>query len=354
MSAGLLFMLWGETAHPGAAGLHGTGLQTSIALAIASVSWAAWTFVGPRGESRALLVLTALTGLAGSVLLVVHPALAVFWFTFWACVGAGANFPQWTGAAVMTGCCGILLAGYLDHRGDPLASFAAVTFVAYLLGRNRRLYVGMAQQAVLAADERERAATLTERGRIARELHDVLGHSLTSLSLQVEAASAALETTGDVERALSHLDRAGKLVRTGQEEAAAAVRTLREGDVAVQAMVEGLVDAFHRTGRQATLTVAGAPRALPAAPGLAVYRLVQEALTNAAKHAPSTPVAVHLSFTGDALGVSVVNDACAGAATPVSGGQGLAGMRERITAVGGTLTVGRVGAGWRVQAQVAA
>ncbi|WP_198167184.1 sensor histidine kinase [Microbispora sp. ATCC PTA-5024] len=301
-----------------------------------------------------MLILILATGLAGSVLLVLHPALAVFWFTFWACVGAGADFPSRTGGVVVICCCCVLLVGYLDHRGDALAGYAAVAFVAYLLGHNRKLYVDMAQQALRAADDRARAATLTERTRIARELHDVLAHSLTSLSLQVEAASAALETTGDQERALSHLEHAGRLVRSGQEEAVAAVRALREGDVAALAMVERLVGAFREAGGQVTLRVTGPVPTLPASHGMAVYRLVQEALTNAAKHAPGAPVDVHLSFTGDGFAVSVTNDAAADTAAPVSGGNGLAGMRERITAAGGTLTAGRVGAQWRVHAWVGA
>ncbi|MBP2705044.1 hypothetical protein JOL79_14605 [Microbispora sp. RL4-1S] len=354
MSAGLALILWGEIARPGAAGLHSAGPGVSAALVVASASWVAVTFVGPRGGSRTLLILVLATGLAGSVLLVLHPTLAVFWFTFWACVGAGADFPPRAGATVVIGSCCILLVGYLEHRGNALAGYAAVAFVAYLLGRNRKLYVDMARQALRAADDRERAAALAERARIARELHDVLAHSLTSLSLQVEAASAALETTGDLQRALSHLEQAGRLVRGGQEEAIAAVRALREGDVAAQAMVERLVDAFRETGGQVTLRVTGLVPPLPAPHGLAVYRLVQEALTNAAKHAPGAPVDVHFSFTDDGLAVSVTNDAVAAAATPVSGGNGLVGMRERIAAVGGTLTVGRVGAQWRVHARVGA
>jgi signal transduction histidine kinase len=267
-----------------------------------------------------------------------------------------------TGASVV-----IVAAGAVTQRGGVLGAFAAAAFVGYVLGRNRRHYIGEAAAATLAAAERERAATLAERGRIARELHDVLGYSLTGVSLQIESAAAALETTADPKRALSHLDRAGSLVRAGQQEAVDAVRTLREEDAEVDAMVSGLITTQADSGRAVSYTVTGTARPLHAAPALALYRVTQEALTNAAKHAPGQPVEVRLSYTGAAVAVCVLNDmpeAVAGRAasaghaagrpgssgirlsagqhssgehragqnktTAVSGGQGLRGMSERM------------------------
>src|SRR4051812_39290639 len=258
MVAGLAFVLWGEIAHPGIVGMHGTRLATAIALALSAAGWLGWAAAGPRGNSPLLTGFVCWTGLAGSVLLFVHPATAACWFMVFACVDAGAALPARVGMPLAGICGGILLTGYLLHRGDALATFAAVSFVAYVLGTNRRAAA--------------RAAMLAERGRIAAELHDILSHSLTALSLHVEAASAALETTADRDSALVHLAKAARLARSGQEETVAAVRTLRSGAVGVHELITSLMDS---SGLTTNLTVRGKPRPLSAATGMAVYRLLQ-------------------------------------------------------------------------------
>lgn len=352
LCAGLALMVWSVTARPGGAGLHGRGLQVSFALAAASVSWLAWVLVGPRGDPSLFRVFSASTAFSGSVLLILHPALAVYWFTFWPCVSAGAHLAGRAGAGVTGGSVAILAAGYLDHRGTVLAGFAAVAFIGYVLGRNRKLYIDAAREATLAADERERAAMLAERARIARELHDVLAHSLTGVSLQIESAAAVLEATEDTDRALSHLERAGRLVRTGQQEAVAAVRTLREGEVVLHTLVEELIDAGPGRAGAARLTVTGTPGPLDGASALALYRVVQEALTNAAKHAPGREVRVDLVHADGEVTVRVHNETSPAAPEAVGGGHGLLGMGERMAAVGGTLAAGRTDDGWRVEARV--
>ncbi|MCO5994141.1 sensor histidine kinase [Actinoallomurus rhizosphaericola] len=361
MLAGLAFMLWGETTHKGAAGLHGAHLRISVALAVSSAAWLGWAVLGPRGHSPALRAMIAATGLAGSVLLVLHPQPAVYWFTFWACVDAATMFPRREGVALAGGCCGVLVTGYALGCGDALATFAAVTFVAYLVGRNRRLHVDRAEQARLlaaqtrqAGEERARAAVLAERGRIARELHDVLGHSLSALALRLEAADAVLELTGDHEEARRHVGRARALARSGQEEAIAAVRTLREGEVDLPEMINGLVETFRQdTGASVRCVLSGTARPLPAEPALAVYRAVQEALTNAGKHAPGADVEVRVDYVRDELTVEVTNGpGLVPAAAAPGGGYGLTAMRERVRLAGGTVTSGSTEAGWRVRARI--
>jgi signal transduction histidine kinase len=365
--AGLAAILAAMIASRGALSLHGAGLKVAIALGVASVSWLALVLTGPRGDTTVLRVLTACTAVSGSVLLLLYPSLAVYWFTFWGCFNAGVCFPTPVGAAITGGSAAILVGGWLDQRGNILAAFAAVAFVGYVIGRNRRQYIGLASLAAAAADEREREAARAERERIARELHDVLGHSLTGVSMQIESAAAILESTADADRALSYLDNAGKLVRTGQQEADAAVRTLRAGQVTVDEMIGGLIDMQRAGGARVQFTTTGTPSPLDADPALALYRVAQEALTNAAKHAPGEPVEVGLSYTAGAVRVCVVNDSVIndsvinhsvnnhrgpGARDPVGGGHGLLGMRERMTAVGGTVSAGRVGSRWQVEAQV--
>lgn len=334
--AGLAFVLWGETAHPGIVGRHGHLLATAIALAVTATGWLGWAVAGPLGPSPLVTVFVCWTGLAGSVLLFVHPAPAVCWFAVFACLDVGATRPGRIGLPLVGACCAILVAGYLLHRGDLLATLAAVTGVAYVVGTSRRDHAA--------------AAMLTERGRIAAEMHDILGHSLTALSLQIEAAAAALEAGDDSERALAHLARAASLTRSGQEETVAAVRTLRDGAVGVHDLVGKLIDS---SGMAVGLTVHGKPRPLTAATGMAVYRLVQEALTNARKHAPGGHAEVSLSYQPERLTVTVDNTTV-GDVEVVSGGQGLPVMRERITSIGGTLATGAAGGRWRVEAEVPA
>jgi signal transduction histidine kinase len=352
--AGLAAVLAAMTATRGALSLHGAGLRVAIALAVASVSWLALVLAGPRGDTPILRALTACTAVSGSVLLLLYPSLAVYWFTFWGCFNAGVYFSTPVGAAITGGSAAILVGGWLDQRGTVRSAFAAVAFVGYVIGRNRRKYLGLASLATATADQREREAARAERERIARELHDVLGHSLTGVSMQIESAAAILETTADTDRALVYLDNAGKLVRTGQQEADAAVRTLRAGQVAVNVMIEGLVDMQGAGGARVQVTTTGTPRPLDAEPALALYRVAQEALTNAAKHAPGQPVQVGLSYTAGVVRVCVVNEVGPGAADPIGSGHGLLGMRERIAAVGGTVSAGRAGSRWQVEARVSA
>lgn len=367
--AGLAFMVWGEAAHPGILGTRGTPLATAVAFTAASAGWLAWTVLDPLGDSVAVTAAVGWTAVAGSVLLFVHPAPAVCWFALWACVFLGAARPAKVAFPLTMVCVGILLAGYLAHRGGSLATFAAVMFVAYVIGRERRGHA--------------RAATLAERGRIAAELHDILGHSLTALTLQVETASLALRTRGDRDLALTHLAKAGRLAHAGQEETVAAVRTLRDGALAVEALARGLIDA---SGVPATLTVEGTPRPLTASKGMAVYRMLQESLTNAGKHAPGADASVTLSYSPRRLAVTVGSpvavvspasnggsSASGGAAASnrdaassgdagavkggsgaVSGGQGLRLMRERIEGVGGTLAAGPRDDLWHVHAEIPA
>jgi signal transduction histidine kinase len=350
--AALALMVVVMALNPGAIGLRGTALATLIALAVAGVSWLAWVLAGPHGDSPALLALTLCTGVSGSVLLVLYPSLAVYWFAFWACFSAGANFSTRAGLIVTAASAAVLATGFASHQGTILGAFAAGVIVSYVFGRNRKESLGLASRAALAADTREREATLAERERIARELHDVLGHALASLSLQIESAAAALEATADAQSALSHLDRAGELIRSGQEEATAAVLTLREGEITVHTMVEGLVEAHRGAGGRARFACTGVPRPLDAGRALALYRVTQEALTNAVKHAPGTEADVAVSYGADSIAVQVANELGAGNPHAASGGHGIPGMHERMVAAGGCLLAGPCDSRWRVEARL--
>jgi signal transduction histidine kinase len=340
--AALALMIWALTAHRGGAGLHRHGLYISIALTVASACWLAWVLLGPDGNTPALVALTAGAALSGSVLLVLYPSLAVYWFTFWGCVSAGIQLSSRAGILITSGSVAILLAGWAAGQTNILGAFAAAAFVGYVLGRNRQHYLRIASQAAT-----------TERDRIARELHDVIGHSLTGVSLQIESAAAALETQSDPSAALSYLERAGELVRTGQHEAVAAVATIspEESDGDLAASIAALISRHRGDAAPTQFEVTGTQRPLPGPAALALYRVTQEALTNAAKHGSQESVQVQLEYGRDAVAVRVVNGVAPNGGA-VGSGRGIAGMRNRMVAVGGTLTAGHSGNGWQVEARV--
>ncbi|MFJ8039343.1 sensor histidine kinase [Kitasatospora sp. NPDC096147] len=189
-----------------------------------------------------------------------------------------------------------------------------------------------------------RQARLRERHRIAQDMHDSLGHQLALISVH----TGALE----VDRTLT--DRQREAVGVLRQAAVGAMRELRgvigllrEDDQTEEeqsgglAEIPRLVEASRAAGAQVTLTRPDDARTVTTATGHAAYRIVQEGLTNAHKHAPGAPITVALRFEPDALLVEVVNSPCPpGAPATVSGGQGLTGLRERARLLGGMLHTG--------------
>jgi signal transduction histidine kinase len=204
--------------------------------------------------------------------------------------------------------------------------------------------------------ERTRAE---ERNRIARELHDVIAHSLTVSLLHVASARLAVEhDPADAARALAEAERLGRQSLAEVRTTMGLLRpTPSEGRPGVAPPVPsldqlpGLVEQLRRAGADISLTVegdAGAVGALPATTGSTVYRIVQEALTNATRHAPGSTVSVQVEVA--ARGVDVRVDS----AGPPGRGSGLSveSMTERARAVGGTCTAGPGGHGWLVHASL--
>jgi signal transduction histidine kinase len=194
---------------------------------------------------------------------------------------------------------------------------------------------------------REREAQQA-RTHLARELHDVLAHTLAALAIQLEAAEAVLDS-GDTARLRDLLLRSRQLVTNGIEETAQAVRALRDEPVAIVDRLEELL------AGEIPLQVDGTPRELPAGAGLALYRAAQEGLTNARKHAPGAATEVSLAFGRSSTTVRVRNGECpAPPANAPGSGLGLQGLRERLELAGGRLDAGRAGDGFVVEATVPA
>lgn len=236
--------------------------------------------------------------------------------------------------------------------------FTVLLLVATLLGTNvggRKRYVAAildrAAQLGRERDQQAEIASARERERIAREMHDVIAHSLSVMIALAEGAAATPDQAHS-------RDAIGAVAETGRRtlgEVRRLLGTVRaDGPADVRAPqpraddLPELVAEFARAGLPVRLTVSGAPRA-DAALGLTVYRIVQESLTNALRHARDvTRVDVEVEWRADAVSILVEDD---GAQTaPAEGGRGLLGMRERAALYGGTAEIGpREPRGWRVR-----
>ena len=268
----------------------------------------------------------------------------------------------YTAAAMMAiGAASALLAGHVSD----LPLILAVMLGGYLSGdarRSRMLALQRARDLLAmtrrANDEQAHAAALAERGRIAREVHDVLAHSLSGLAIQLEAADALLTEGSDVDAAHTMVVRARRLARDGLSEVRRAVAALREDVKPLEETLARLVaDYGADTGWKASFEVLDGPvpeLAVETAQGL--QRVAQEALANARKHAPGSAVEVRLAVGVRKLTLTVTNGAAArsdAALGESGGGWGLVGLRERVGLLGGTVDAGVVeGGGWRVVAVV--
>ncbi|MGW2589342.1 sensor histidine kinase [Streptomyces sp. NPDC001515] len=201
------------------------------------------------------------------------------------------------------------------------------------------------RQAERRAEEAERTRKETARRRgdevrlhIARELHDSLTHQISVIKVQAEVAVHVARRRGEeVPEALLAIQEAG---REASRELRATLEALRDDDTAPPpglADVPDLVERAGLTGLEATLTIEGRRRDVPAAVGRTAYRIVQESLTNVVRHAAATTASVRIHYRPDALALRIDDDGT-GAPGQVAGpGVGLLGMRERVTALGGLL-----------------
>jgi signal transduction histidine kinase len=268
-----------------------------------------------------------------------------------------------TQGAVITGIAVVAVTIELIHSGSDWRNASllyAVVAVLVLLGLNRQSRVARLEQAELAlaraqtaTEEHARAAALAERTRIARELHDVLAHSLAGLALNLQGARLMLVRDGSSPDALAQIERAQKLAADGLSEARSAVAALRDDPVPVTRAVADLVTGYRLdTGSAAELIVEGEARELAAAAGTTVVRAVQESLSNTRKYAPTAAVEVIMVFTAGGVEVTVLDKQGRRPPEPVAAGYGLRGMRERVELLAGELDSGPVEDGWRVHLTV--
>jgi signal transduction histidine kinase len=201
-----------------------------------------------------------------------------------------------------------------------------------------------------ARDDQARAAAAEERARIARDLHDVLAHSLSGLSIQLEMVRKLLIKADVPFEVRQAIDRSAELAKEGLVGAREAVGALRREDRLGVEQLPALVEHFSRDVQLAvTYSVRGAPRPVSPEVGLALYRVTGEALTNVARHAVGAATRVELSFEPEWVQLAVTDEGGeAGALTGEGTGWGLAGVQERMKRIGGELVAGPSGAGWSV------
>jgi signal transduction histidine kinase len=266
----------------------------------------------------------------------------------WVALGALAvRRDSRTAAAATTGVLVAVLAGYLGALGRtdewvvPSVVTVAVAVTAQLVRERRARIAAVAE-----------SAAVQERLRIARDLHDVLGHSLSGIAVQSSTGRLALDS-GRPAVAREALARIEEASRSSLAEVRTVLGSLREAEAPGLDSLDALVRDAEGDDLAVRLHRRGDLGPDAAAMGRVAYRIVQEALTNARRHAAPCAVTVTLVGSADALSVEVVDDGARSTTVGRSepGGHGIAGMRERVEAAGGTLEAGpAAGAGWRVRA----
>jgi len=345
LSAFVVFLVIGvalELAHPALAATGAAvGLLAGVPLFL----------VRPR-----FLLGYAALATGGVVVLGDGQSFDIVWFALlvisaWCVLFAGMR------AGLAYGTAAVLLFGgewLLDGQGNvgwaPWTASVIVIVLITALVRHEFVLVEQLRAAQADLAERSRAE---ERGRIARELHDVIAHSLTVSLLHITSARLAVEhDPADASRALAEAERLGRQSLT---EVRATMGLLRSGPVdGIAAPVPGagqlaeLVQHVHAAGADVSLVIEGDIEAVPFTTGSTIYRIVQEALTNATRHAPGCSVAVRVVAGRERAEVDVDR---AGPPT-VGSGLGVDSMTERAKAVGGTCTAGPGGRGWVVHASL--
>ena len=200
-----------------------------------------------------------------------------------------------------------------------------------------------------------RAGQLAERNRLARELHDSIGHALTVATVQAGAARDLVDTDPEfVRRALAAIEETGRGAMDELDHVLGVLREQTPGERSPQRTLgdlDRLVADTRATGLPVAVEVTGPVGALPPAVSREGYRIVQEGLTNAVRHAGRVPVTVRLALSDRMLGIDVANPVADPPGDPqpdVRAGRGLPGIRERVALLGGRMTVDRSGGQWRL------
>ncbi|WP_405983224.1 sensor histidine kinase [Streptomyces sp. NBC_00158] len=346
-------------------GPSGRGLAVAVLFAVNSAALLARRLPEHKVPPRLALVWLTLGVVAAAALIGLSSSGTAYLFAFFLAGHIGYRL-ETRPALVLAGFCSLLCGAVLylrlgpGHEALPWV-FGLTTGTPVLVGIVNRTQRQAVRAAIDAAESAERAAraeartaVLTERGRIARDVHDVLAHSLAGINMQLELADALIDT-GDLEKVREANAKAHGLVKESLKQAQWTVHALREDALPLR---ETLASMLASSGHPDALTVTGTVREVPARAVQNLLRIAQEALTNAARHAPGGAVAVELAFAPASTALRIRNRPGTRPAVPGAGsGMGLIGMRERVALLGGTLTAGPVTEGphqgdWQVEAVI--
>ena len=339
-------------------GLLGLGLVAAQGLPLA------WRRIRPVVVAAVVVVASAAYGL-----LVVPAPTYAGWVALFA---VAAHVPGFRRAMVSGGVVaaalagGVVAAAVVHPEGrNELVALLLVTLIVLLAGgltRAERDRVSALRERATSLEREQEAvrgqAALEERLRIARELHDLVGHGLSAIAVQSGTARVALGA-GDLDAVRTALGHVEATSRSAMREMRAAVGMLRERSPAATEGAPGLdglpalLEQAGRAGVRVALDPVGDLGPVPAVVGRCAYRVVQEALTNVIRHAPGAAATVCVEARDGCLHVEVTDRGGIGAGTgSASGGHGLIGMRERVEMLQGTVRAGPLddGSGWTVRA----
>ncbi|GAA1818949.1 sensor histidine kinase [Actinomadura chokoriensis] len=338
--------------------LHGVGLALVVLNVVMFALLGAGIAIGRdkgspwRGTGIALLLLAVATGMA--LYAIVPHAGGGFFFCMAGLWVLLMRLPLPWGITVS-----VLTVAVIGGLGEALrtggADFGLMSaFAGLTLGAVASRQGAAAQEATRRAEAAN--AVLAERSHLAREIHDILAHSLSAQIVHLEGARLLLSRDGDRVQALDRVERARNLARSGLEETRRALATLRGEVPEPREVLAELAEEFYAsTGRPCDVQVTGSPRELSPQAGLAVVRTAQEALTNVRKHAPGARARVILRYLPGKVELEVTDSGGTESVIELNGGgYGLVGMRERAELIDGTLVTGPDGKGFRVSLQVPA
>ncbi|MEV3859048.1 histidine kinase [Streptomyces sp. NPDC050095] len=346
-------------------GLSGRGLAVAVLYVLCCVALLARAVPEEKVSPRVAVVWLTCGIIASAALIGVSRSGSSYLFAFFFAGHIGYRLPART-ALTLALLCSVLCGGVLYLRLGPghhelpwtLGLVTGAPVVVGILNRSRQravqAVISAAESAERAARAEAQAAVLTERSRIARDVHDVLAHSLAGINMQLELADALLDT-GDLDKVREANDKAHSMVKESLKQAQWTVHALREDSLP---LVESLSAMVESSGHRGALTVTGTVRQVPARVTQNLLRIAQESLTNAGRHAPGGAVAVELAFAPASTTLRIRNGPPTRTVTAgVGSGMGLIGMRERAALLGGTITAGPVAegperGGWQVEAVI--
>ncbi len=358
----LMVSAYDELEGPGQAAI---GVWGALGLSVALLTPLFWRRRHPLAIFAITAGVSSLQWLAGIEVLPANMAVLVAMYGV-----AARHTRRWALAAGAVAELGVLLVLLREDDASvvdlfPSASvFVIAIWITGIYVSTRRRYVESlverAERAELERDQQARIATAAERVRIARELHDVVAHNVSVMVVQADGAGYAID------RDLDQARRAVQIISTTGRQAMAEMRRLvgvlredvgREDRYSPQpglAQLGDLVEQVRASGLPTEFTVSGTPRDLPEGEQLAIYRIVQESLTNTLKHGgPGARATVDVVYGDHEIELRVTDDGRGASAPWAHGGHGLIGMRERVAMYGGTVdAAARTGGGFLVIARL--